>query len=63
LIKEHPLHYATQRLWSWRSEFGSDRFWGERLGAAVCALGADNVWGDLTARDDAVKHFCTRSST
>lgn len=50
---DHPLHHATQRLWSWRSEWGNDRFWSERLGAAVAARGADNFWSDLTARDDA----------
>ena len=49
---DHPLHHATQRLWSWRSEWGNDRFWSERLGAVVAARGADNFWSDLTARDD-----------
>jgi acyl-CoA dehydrogenase len=49
---DHPLHHATQRLWSWRSEFGNDRFWSERLGAEVAARGADLFWSDLTARDD-----------
>ena len=24
---EHSLHHATQRLWSWRSEFGNLRWW------------------------------------
>lgn len=51
--KEYPLHHATQRLWSWRSEFGNDRFWGLRLGQLVVARGADAFWPDLTARDDA----------
>ena len=50
---DHPLHHATQRLWSWRSEWGNDRFWSDRLGAMVVARGADNFWSDLTARDDA----------
>lgn len=52
---DHPLHHATQRLWSWRSEWGNDRFWSERLGAAVAARGAANFWSDLTARDDATQ--------
>lgn len=51
--KEYPLHHATQRLWSWRSEFGNDRFWSLRLGQLVVARGADAFWPDLTARDDA----------
>lgn len=51
--REHSLRLFTQRLMSWRSEFGNDRYWSERLGAAVAARGADNFWSDLTARDDA----------
>ncbi len=49
---DHPLHHATQRLWSWRSEWGNDRFWSERLGTMVALRGADHFWSDLTARDD-----------
>ena len=51
---EYALHFATQRLWSWRSEFGNDRYWSERLGAAVARAGADCFWSDMTARDDGV---------
>lgn len=50
---EYALRHASQRLWSWRSEFGNDRYWSERLGAGVLARGADAFWSDLTARDDA----------
>jgi acyl-CoA dehydrogenase len=50
---EHSLRLFTQRLMSWRSEFGNDRYWSERLGAAVAARGAKHFWSDLTARDDA----------
>ncbi len=52
--QEYALRHATQRLWSWRSEFGNDRYWADRLGAQVAARGADLFWADLTARDDAV---------
>jgi hypothetical protein len=41
------LRQATQRLWSWRSEYGNDRYWSERLGRAVIARGADTFWSDL----------------
>ncbi|HZR38417.1 MAG TPA: acyl-CoA dehydrogenase family protein [Nevskia sp.] len=51
--REHSLRLFTQRLMSWRSEFGNDRYWSERLGAAVAARGARHFWSDLTARDDA----------
>lgn len=52
--QEYALRRYTQRLWSWRTEGGNDRAWSERLGAQVCARGAENFWSDLTARDDAV---------
>ena len=42
--REHPLHRATRRLWSWRDEFGSEAFWSERLGAALLAAGGDGAW-------------------
>lgn len=42
--QEHPLHHATQRLWSWRSEFGNLQWWSQRLGQAICARGADDAW-------------------
>ena len=42
--QEHPLHYTTRRLWSWRDEFGSDAFWQRRLGEAACAAGGEALW-------------------
>jgi acyl-CoA dehydrogenase len=50
--QEHGLHRLTRRLISWRSEFGGERFWSERIGAEVCARGADAMWPFLTARGD-----------
>jgi len=41
---EHALHFTTQRLWSWRSEFGSPTFWAQRLGREVCKAGAAQFW-------------------
>jgi acyl-CoA dehydrogenase len=46
--REYALRQATQRLWSWRSEYGNDRYWSERLGRAVVERGADMFWTDLT---------------
>lgn len=46
--REYALRQATQRLWSWRSEYGNDRYWSERLGRAVIERGADTFWADLT---------------
>lgn len=49
ITKEHSLHFATRRLWSWRAEFGSESFWAERLGRTACAAGADAYWASVTA--------------
>jgi acyl-CoA dehydrogenase len=45
--QEHPLHFATRRLWSWRDEFGPDAFWQERIGRLVCAGGGEALWAML----------------
>lgn len=50
---EYPLHRLTRRLTGWRSEFGGDRLWAERLGRRVAALGAEGLWPELTRRSDA----------
>jgi len=46
--QEHPLHFATRRLWSWRDEFGHESFWQERIGRLVCRRGGDALWPMLT---------------
>jgi acyl-CoA dehydrogenase len=46
---EHRLHYFTRRLWSWRTEFGSEALWSERLGKAVAEAGGDAYWPSITA--------------
>jgi acyl-CoA dehydrogenase len=45
--QEHPLHFATRRLWSWRDEFGHEAFWQQRLGELVCGAGGDALWQRL----------------
>ena len=47
--QEHHLHHATRRLWSWRDEFGNEAYWAHRLGSAVAAAGADQLWRGITA--------------
>ena len=42
--QEHPLHFATRRLWSWRDEFGHETYWQERVGRAVCGAGGEALW-------------------
>jgi len=46
--QEHPLHFATRRLWSWRDEFGHEPFWQERIGRLVCRGGGEALWPMLT---------------
>ncbi len=46
--KEYSLQLSTRRLWSWRDEFGGDAEWAARVGAFVCARGADALWPTLT---------------
>lgn len=51
--REYDLRRFTQRLMSWRSEFGTDAYWAERIGTTVASRGADRFWTDLTDRGDA----------
>jgi len=46
---EYPLHWSTRRLLSWRTEFGSDRYWAIGLGRRILELGAEGFWPYLTA--------------
>ena len=52
--QEHDLHFITQRLWTWRAEFGSETFWAERLGRKVLKRGAKNLWPDMIDRQSLV---------
>jgi acyl-CoA dehydrogenase len=45
---EHTLHLKTRRLWAWRAEYGSQAYWSQRLGRAVCESGARALWPTLT---------------
>lgn len=50
ITEEHALHHLTRRLWSWRDEGGSERFWSARIGAAAQQGG--HLWTFLTSRDE-----------
>ena len=45
--REHPLHFYTRRLWSWRDEFGTERYWQRLVGQRVCAAGGDALWATV----------------
>lgn len=50
ITQEHALHRYTQRLWAWKSEYGNDRHWAEKLGGEIASVGADAFWPALTAQ-------------
>lgn len=49
--REHSLHQATRRLWSWRDDFGSDSQWAQQLGQAAIGTGSAGFWRGLCARN------------
>ena len=46
---EHILHHYTRRLWVWRRDFGSESFWGAKIGDAVAKAGPEALWASLAA--------------
>jgi acyl-CoA dehydrogenase len=46
---EHILHHYTRRLWVWRRDFGSESFWGEKIGQAYAKAGPQALWSSLSA--------------
>ncbi|MGB3447674.1 MAG: acyl-CoA dehydrogenase family protein [Xanthobacteraceae bacterium] len=42
--EEHRLHFFTRRLWGWRDECGSERYWSRVVGQAAMTAGADGLW-------------------
>jgi len=47
MTREFALGRLTRRLWSWRDEWGGERRWSTRLGAALAADGPDALWPTL----------------
>ena len=45
---EHVLHHVTRRLWTWRTEFGTEQFWSEHLGRAFFDRPNAELWPILT---------------
>jgi acyl-CoA dehydrogenase len=46
---EHTLHHYTRRLWVWRRDFGSETYWGEKIGTAFAKAGPQALWPALTS--------------
>lgn len=49
MTKEYELGQLTRRLWSWRDEFGSERYWSRVVGRELAAAGADELWPRISA--------------
>ena len=49
ITQEYQLHLFTRRLWSWRTEFGSEGLWSQRLGQAAFAVGDNGLWPAITS--------------
>ena len=45
---EYLLHHSTLRLWAWRSEYGSEACWAEKLGRHALDSGAAKLWDEIT---------------
>jgi alkylation response protein AidB-like acyl-CoA dehydrogenase len=52
VTREHPLHLATRRLWSWRDEWGSEREWAVAIAAQARPLAGDPLWDWLTGESE-----------
>lgn len=46
--EEHILHRYTNRLWSWRDDFGGEAIWAVRLGRMFAGQGGDALWPAIT---------------
>ena len=44
MTQEYPLHHYSRRLWSWRTEYGSEREWSTWVGGQATAQGADGLY-------------------
>lgn len=47
---EHPLNFATRRLWAWRGDFGNAAWWARELGRGYIGQGGSAFWPNLTDR-------------
>jgi acyl-CoA dehydrogenase len=48
MSQEHPLHHSTTRLWSWRSEWGSEADWSELIADRATSAGSSGLWPLMT---------------
>ena len=48
MTQEYSLHHFSRRLWSWRSEYGTERPWSRALGELITAAGPDDLYPLVT---------------
>ena len=53
---EHSLNHRTRRLWSWRDDYGSERFWQKQVGQRRPTMpggevGSEHRWGPAEERE------------
>ncbi|MCW2538659.1 MAG: putative Acyl-CoA dehydrogenase [Frankiales bacterium] len=48
MTREYELGQLTRRLWSWRDEYGSERYWSRQLGQRLIGNGAEQLWPALS---------------
>jgi acyl-CoA dehydrogenase len=53
--QEHPLHFATRRLWAWRDECGAEPYWQEWIGRTICRQGGEALWPSLVDPHDVMQ--------
>lgn len=51
ITREYELHVHTRSLWAWRDEYGAERGWSQRLGAAI-RTSRNGLWASLVPADD-----------
>lgn len=49
--KEYDLQRFTRLIWGWRSSFGSEALWAERLGDQASQAGGGKLWQFMVERD------------
>lgn len=54
VTNEYALHHYTQRLWSWRDEFGGEAYWWNVLGRSAMSNGPESYWQNVCEVDDPV---------
>ena len=45
---EHSLNHRTRRLWSWRDDYGNERYWALKIGQKFLETDADSLWSSIT---------------